>query len=102
MQLKDLVVIWTILLVKPSLLRQIDNNLEEYPQPPTSIANRLAAQPFSSMTLASGVYLIFGSTSSSYSLHRGMSILTGLLDVSILKIRKSGCNFVSANWNGNK
>ena len=89
MQLKDLVVFWTILLVKLSLLRQIDNNLGEYPQAPALIANRLAAQPFSSMTLASGLYLIFGSTSSSYSLHRGMSILTGLLDLSILKIRQN-------------
>ena len=58
MQLKDLVDIWTILLLKPSLLRQIDNDLEEYPQAPTSIANGSTAQPLSSMTLASGVYLI--------------------------------------------
>ena len=29
MQLKDLVVFWTILLLKPSLLRQIGNDLEE-------------------------------------------------------------------------
>ena len=57
MQLKDLVVFWTILLLKPNLLKQIDNNLEEYPRAPTSIANRSTAQPLSSMTLASGVYL---------------------------------------------
>ena len=57
MQLKDLVVFWTILLLKPSLLRQIDNNLEEYPQAPTSVANRSTAQSLSSMTLESGVYL---------------------------------------------
>ena len=39
MQLKDLVAFWTILLLKPSLLRQIDNDLEEYLRAPTSIAN---------------------------------------------------------------
>ena len=38
MQLKDLVVFWTILLLKPSLLRQISNDLEEYPRAPTLIA----------------------------------------------------------------
>ena len=30
MQLTDLVVFWTILLLKPSLLRRIGNNLKEY------------------------------------------------------------------------
>ena len=57
MQLKGLVVFWTILFLKPSVLRQIDNNLEEYPRAPTLIANRSRTQPFLSMTLASGVYL---------------------------------------------
>ena len=33
MQLKDLVVFWTILLLKPSLLRQISNDLEEKSMP---------------------------------------------------------------------
>ena len=47
MQLKDLVVFWTILLLKPSLLSQLGNDLEEDPQAPTSIANRSTAQPFS-------------------------------------------------------
>ena len=60
MQLKDLVVFWTILLLKPSLLSQFGNDLEEYPQAPASIANRSTAQPFFSMTLASGVYLFLG------------------------------------------
>ena len=50
MQLKDLVVFWTILLLKPSLLRQIGNDLEEYPRALTSIANRSTTQPFFSMT----------------------------------------------------
>ena len=58
MQLKDLVVFWRVLLLKPSLLRQIGKDLEEYPRAPTSVANRSTAQPLSSMTLASGVYLI--------------------------------------------
>ena len=57
MQLKDLVVFWTILLLKPSLLRQIGNDLEEYPRAPTSIANRSTTQPLFSMTLARGGYL---------------------------------------------
>ena len=38
MQLKDLVAFSAILLSKPSLLRQIDNNLEEYAQALNSIA----------------------------------------------------------------
>ena len=88
MQLKDLVVLWTILLLKPSLLRQIDNDLEEYPQAPTSIANRSTAQPLSSVTLAGGAYLIFGSASSPYLLRRGKSTPTGLLALRILKIRQ--------------
>ena len=50
-------VFWTFLLLKPSLLRHVGNNLEEYPLAPTSIANRSTAQPFFSMTLASGLYL---------------------------------------------
>ena len=57
MQLKDLVAFWAVLLSKRTLLKQIGNDLEEYPRAPTSIANRSTAQPFSSMTLASGVYL---------------------------------------------
>ena len=58
MQVKDLIVFWTILLLKPSLLRQIGNDLEEYPRAPTSIANRSTTQLLFSMTLASGVYLL--------------------------------------------
>ena len=46
MQLKDLVVFWTILLLKPSLLRQIGTDLEEYAGAPTSIANRSTSQLF--------------------------------------------------------
>ena len=57
MQLKDLVVFWTILLLKPSFLRHFGNDLEEYSQAPTLLANRSTAQPFFSMTLPSRVYL---------------------------------------------
>ena len=57
MELKDLVVFWIIFLLKPSLLRQISNDLEEYTQAPILIANRSTAHPFSLMTLTSGVYL---------------------------------------------
>ena len=89
MQLKDLVAFWAVLLLKRTLLKQIGNDLEEYPRAPTSIANRSTAQPFSSMTLASGyIYLIFGSASSPYSLHRGKSVPTGMLDLRILKLRQ--------------
>ena len=80
MQLKDLVAFWAVLLSKRTLLKQIGNDLEEYPRAPTSIANRSTAQPFSSMTLASA--------SSPYSLHRGKSVPTGLLDLRILKLRQ--------------
>ena len=57
MELKDLVVFWIIFLLKPSLLRQIGNDLEEYTEAPVLIANRSTAHPFSLMTLTSGVYL---------------------------------------------
>ena len=57
MELKDLVVFWIIFLLKPSLLRQIGNDLEEYTQAPALIANRSTVHPFSSMTLTSRVYL---------------------------------------------
>ena len=50
MQLEELVVFWIILLLNPSLFRKIGNDLEEYPQAPTLIANRSTAQPFFSMT----------------------------------------------------
>ena len=88
MQLKDLVIFWTILLLKPSVLRQIGNDLEEYPWAPILIANRSTAPPFFSMSLASEVYLILGSASSPDSLHRGKSIPTGLVVLKILKIRE--------------
>ena len=72
MELKDLVVFWIIFLLKPSLLRQIGNDLEEYTQAPILIANRSTAHPFSLMTLTSGyIYLIFENASSPYSLHKG-------------------------------
>ena len=68
---------------------KLDKDLEDYPRAPTSIANRSTAQPLSSMTLASGVYLInFGSASSSYSLRRGTSTPTELLTLWILKIKQ--------------
>ena len=50
MQLKDLVVFWIVLLLKPSLLRHFGNDLEEYPQVATLLANTSTAQPFFSMT----------------------------------------------------
>ena len=104
MQLKDLVVFWPVLLLKPSLLRQIDKDLEEYPRAPTSIANRSTAQSLSSMTLASGVYLInfwecqlsiFSSQG-----HVNSNKTARFVDFENKTI--SGHNSVSANWNGNK
>ena len=89
MQLKDLVVFWMISLIKPSLLRQIGNGLEEYPRAPTSIANRSTAQSFFSMTLASGVYLFnFWECQFSIFSSQGKLIPTGLLASTTLKIRE--------------
>ena len=84
MHLKHLVVFLAILLLKPNLLRQIDNDLEEDLQAPAPIANRL-----SSMTLANGVYLFsLWGASSPYSLRMGKSDPTGLLALRILKTRQ--------------
>ena len=104
MQLKDLVVFWTILLLKPSLLRQIGNDLEEYPRAPTSIANRSTAQPFFSMTLASGVYL-FNFWECQFSIFSSQGQVNSSRTARFEDFenkRMSGRNSVSANWNGNK
>ena len=91
MQLKDLVVFWTILLLKPSLLRKIGNDLEEYPRASTLIANRSTAQTFLSMTLATGVYLFnFWEYQFSIFSSQGQDRTARFED------------FESANWNGNK
>ena len=103
MQLKDLVVFWIILLLKPSLLRQIANDLEEYPQAPTSISNRSTTQPLFSMTLASGVYLFnFWECQFSIFSSQGQdnSSRTACFEDFENK-RTSGRNSVSANWNEN-
>ena len=44
MQLKDLVVFWTVLLLKPSFLRQIDDDQEEYP-PSTNFSSKAIKSP---------------------------------------------------------
>ena len=104
MQLKDLVVFWTILLSKSSLLRQFGNHLEEYPRAPTSIANRSTAKPFFSINLASGVYLF-----NFWECHFSISSSQGQVNCNRTACfedfenkRISGCNPVSGNWNGNK
>ena len=104
MQLKDLVVFWTILSLKPSLLRQIGNDLEEYPRAPTLIANRSTAQPFFSMTLASGVYL-FNFWECQFSIFSSQGQVNSTRTARFEDFenkRISGHNSVSANWNGNK
>ena len=101
MQLKDLVVFWTILLLKPSLLRQIGNDLEEYPRAPTSIANRATAQPFFSITLASasGLYLFsfWGCQSSIFSSQGQVNSSRTARFEDFENKRISGRNSVSAN-----
>ena len=104
MQLKDLVVFWKILLLKPSHLRQIGSDLEEYPLAPTSIANSSTAQPFFSITLASRVYL-FNSWECHFSIFfsQGQVISSRTAHFKDFENKKiSGHNSVSANWNGKK
>ena len=104
MQLKDLVVFWTTLLLKPSLLRRIGNDLEEYPRAPTSIANRSTAEQFFSMTLANGVYL-FNYWECQFSIFFSQGQVNSSRNARFEDFenkRISGCNSVSANWNGNK
>ena len=104
MQLKYLVVFWTILLLKPSLLRQIGNNLEEYPRATASIANRSTTQPLFSMTLASEVYLFnfWECQFSIFSLQGQINSSRTTRFEDFENKRISGSNSVSANWNGNK
>ena len=104
MQVKDLIVFWAILLLKPSLLRQICNDLEEYPRAPTSIANRSTAQPFFSMTLGSGVYF-FNFWACQFSMFPSQGQLSSTRTALFKNFENmgiSGHNSVYANWNGNK
>ena len=102
MQVKDLIVFWTILLLKPSLLRQIGSDLEEYPRAPTSIANRSTTQPFFSMILASGVYFFWECQFSIFSSQGPVNSSRTARFEDFENNRISGRNSVSANWNGNK
>ena len=99
MQHKDLVVFWAILLLKPSLSRQIDNDLEEYPQAPTSIPKRSTVQPLPLMTLASGVYLFsfWECELSIFSLHRQVNSNRTARFEDFENKTISGDNSVSAN-----
>ena len=52
------IVVLVVQFLKPKLLKQHKTNLEQYPVPPTSTANRSTLQPLFSITLFSGKYLL--------------------------------------------
>ena len=83
---------------------QIGIDLEDYPRAPTSIANWSTAQPFFSVTVASGVYLFnFWECQFSVSSSQGQVNSNRTAPFEDFENKKiSGRSSVSANWNGNK